>query len=271
MVKRLASAIVGLAILFIVMVSKSIFVFNLALTVICLIGVHEFYQAFQSKGFKPFYLLGYLVTLGVFFANLKLMSAETLKMILIELMPVMVLVLFVASLLSKGKKSIQDIMITLFGLIYIPFFLMFLTLTRQLNHGEYFVWYIFLGAWVTDSFAYLVGKKFGKHKFSKISPNKTIEGAIGGIVFCAISYAIYTYFLMKWGVTGLHVLEMLFVGVLVSVISQIGDLSASSIKRFCEIKDFGKIMPGHGGVLDRFDSIIMISPFVYLFMQFLVK
>ena len=192
-------------------------------------------------------------------------------MLLIEAMPIIIFILFVITLLSKGKKTIQDIMITLFGIVYIPFFLMFLTLTRQLEHGEYLVWYLFLGAWITDSFAYLIGKKFGKHKFSKISPNKTLEGAFAGILFCAISFGIYTLLLKKWDVVSLNMVEMVFVGMVISVISQIGDISASSIKRFCEVKDFGKIMPGHGGVLDRFDSIIMISPFIYLFMQFFVK
>ena len=167
------------------------------------------------------------------------------------------------------KNNIQDIAITIFGIIYIPFFLMFLTLTRQMEMGEYLVWYILAGAWVTDSFAYLIGSQIGKHKFSKISPNKSIEGAIAGIMFTATFYGVYTYFLMSKGLE-FNVVEMVVVGIIISIISQIGDLAASAIKRYCGIKDFGAIMPGHGGVLDRFDSIIMISPFVYIFLQILL-
>jgi phosphatidate cytidylyltransferase len=231
----------------------------------------SFMQLFKIRDTILSVSFGYLTAISVFFVNFQLMTADTLKMILIEIMPIAIFVLFTVSLLSKGKKNVQDVMITLFGMVYIPFFLMFLTLTRQLEHGEYLVWFIFLGAWITDSFAYLVGKACGKHKFSKISPNKTIEGAIGGLVFCAIFYGIYTALLKHWGIVELNIVTMVLVGFVISLISQIGDLSASSIKRFCEVKDFGKIMPGHGGVLDRFDSIIMISPFVYLFMQFFVK
>ena len=104
----------------------------------------------------------------------------------------------------------------------------------------------------------------GKHKFSQISPKKSIEGCIGGVIGCIAFYLIYTYFLNN-NVDGLEINYILAgcLGLLVSIVSQIGDFAASSIKRFCEIKDYSEIMPGHGGILDRFDSILLISPLVY--------
>ena len=270
MKKRVISTIAGIIVLTIVMLCKSVYVFNFALTVICLIGIAELYKAFLNKGFHPISLIGFLVSLGVFWMNLKLFSPDTIKMFLIGIPPVLLFISFVWMIFSKGKHTVPDVIVTLFGIGYVPFLLLFLSLTRQLNHGEFFVWYIFGGAWVTDTFAYLIGRKFGKHHYTPISPNKTMEGVIAGIIFCAIFYGGYTYYLTHIGIEGLRVTMMAFVGVLVSFISQIGDLSASAIKRFCEVKDFGKIMPGHGGVLDRFDSIMMISPFVYLFLQWMI-
>lgn len=266
MAKRLISTGIGLIILFLVIFSNNMVIFNLALTIIAEIGIYEFYNAFKNKKMKPIEILGYIVTLGLFFVN---DDYERIKNILILILPISILILFSKSVFSDMKNNIQDIMITIFGMLYIPFFLMFLTLTRQLEFGEYYIWFVLTGAWVTDSFAYLIGSKIGKHKFSKISPNKSVEGAIGGMVTTAAFYGIFTYYLISNVGLELNCMGMVIIGAIVSIISQIGDLAASSIKRYCDIKDFGSIMPGHGGILDRFDSIIMISPFVYMFLQFL--
>lgn len=270
MAKRLISTAIGIIILILVMITNNVYIFNIALMIIGMIGIHEFYNAFKTKGAKPIPLIGYIATLGLLFVNKEIItSSEQLKNILILALPILVLVLFCKSVFSNMKNNIEDIAITLFGVIYIPFFLMFLTLTRQLQHGELLVWYILLGAWVTDTFAYLIGVKFGKHKFSKVSPKKSIEGSVAGIIATSIVFGIYTNIVVSPNLE-LTWAEMAFVGIIISLISQIGDLSASSIKRYCGIKDFGSIMPGHGGILDRFDSIIMISPFVYIFLQILL-
>ena len=271
MAKRLISMGIGLIILFLVMITNNVIVFNFALSIIALIGIGEFYRAFKNKGVKPISSIGYITALGLLLANydFKFVNDEQIKKFLILSLPVLILILFCKSVFSNMKNNILDIAVTIFGVIYVPFFLMFITLTRQLTFGNYLVWYILFGAWITDSFAYLIGSKFGKHKFSKISPNKSIEGSIAGCIATAIVFGVYTYFLNTKGLD-LNWAEMAFIGILVSIISQIGDLSASAIKRYSGIKDFGTIMPGHGGVLDRFDSIIMISPFVYIFLQILI-
>ena len=124
-------------------------------------------------------------------------------------------------------------------------------------------------AWATDIFAYLIGKLLGKHKFTKISPNKTIEGTIGGTVGAVISILVYTLILNKFlGMQYLY-LQMAIIGLVLSLISQIGDLIASSIKRLVDVKDYGNLIPGHGGMLDRIDSLLFISPFAYMIFMIL--
>lgn len=189
-------------------------------------------------------------------------------------MPILLFILAFVSVLSNLKISFNDIAVTILGIIYVPMMFLFLILTWHMNNGYLLIWYILGGAWLTDSFAYLVGITVGKHKFSKISPNKSVEGCIGGLLGCAIAYGLFTSylnnnFLVEIG-SEFNVTLMTILGVFISVISQIGDFFASSIKRHCEIKDFGGIMPGHGGILDRFDSIIMISPFIYILFEFVI-
>ena len=124
--------------------------------------------------------------------------------------------------------------------------------------------YVFLAAWGTDTFAYCIGKRLGKHKFSKVSPKKSIEGCIAGTVSAIILMVLYTVILNKnlsfdysyWTI-GISALVL-------SLIGQIGDFAASSIKRYTGIKDFGDLIPGHGGMLDRIDSVIFIAPLAYL-------
>ena len=193
---------------------------------------------------------------------------------LVLIIPVLFFVLALICVISNLKINFNDIASTILGIIYIPMMMLFLILTWNMNNGYLLVWFIFAGAWMTDIFAYLVGITIGKHKFSKVSPNKSIEGCIGGLLGCAIFFGLYSAylnnnFLVELG-TELNVVFITIIGVFISLISQIGDFFASSIKRHCDIKDFGGIMPGHGGILDRFDSIIMISPFVYILFEFVI-
>ena len=122
----------------------------------------------------------------------------------------------------------------------------------------------FLIAWATDIFAYLIGRFFGKHTFSKISPKKTVEGSIAGIIASIIISIIYIYIARKfWGIEYSYLLISI-ISIVLSIISQIGDFAASTIKRFVDIKDYGNIIPGHGGMLDRIDSLIFLTPFAYI-------
>ena len=129
------------------------------------------------------------------------------------------------------------------------------------------IWFVFIAAWGTDTFAYCVGRRFGKHKFSKISPNKSIEGCVAGTLGAIICMIIYTVIVNNFLHTNFNYIIVAIIGLILSIIGQIGDFAASSIKRYTEIKDFSNLLPGHGGMLDRIDSVIFIAPFAYFLLM----
>lgn len=155
-----------------------------------------------------------------------------------------------------------------FGIIYVGVMLSFVYYLRNLDHGIYLVWIAFIPAWVCDTCAYFVGSAIGKHKLCpNLSPKKSIEGSIGGIVGAGLVGAFVGFLYMHF-VSG-RMLD-LFVFIIVCMVgacaSQCGDLAASAVKRNNDVKDYGKIIPGHGGIMDRFDSLIITAPIVYFFM-----
>ena len=262
MLKRTISAIIGVVILVFVMIQKNQLVFNAAISIISVIALWEFYSAVKKKGVKPISVIGYLSSLMLI--GIGYIPKDILVMIVMLIIPFTLFIAFCVSILTNIKYNVMDIAVTLMGIVYVTYLFSFLSYTKVMPNGEYLIWFIFGGAWMTDTFAYLVGMAIGKHKFSQISPKKSIEGCVGGIIGATLFFVLYAYFL-NTNVTGIE-LSYVFIGILgvfVSVIAQIGDFAASSIKRYCEIKDYSEIMPGHGGILDRFDSILLIAPFIY--------
>jgi phosphatidate cytidylyltransferase len=159
----------------------------------------------------------------------------------------------------------EQVAITFLGLFYVSIMLSYIYQVRMLEDGAFLVWLIFIGAWGSDTCAYCVGIKIGKHKVTpKLSPNKSLEGCIAGVVGAALLGFLYATALQNY-ITEIENPQVLFtiIGAASSIISQIGDLAASAIKRNHEVKDYGNLIPGHGGILDRFDSIIFTAPIVY--------
>lgn len=172
---------------------------------------------------------------------------------------------------SFPRYHAEQIMCAFFCVAYAPVMLSFIFLVRELPYGIYSVWMIFISSWICDTCAYAVGMLIGKHKLAPVlSPKKSIEGAVGGVLGAAIVGALYAYFVVE---PVIREQKVTWVFVLISavgaVISQVGDLAASAIKRNHEIKDYGKLIPGHGGVMDRFDSVIFTAPMIY-FLAFLL-
>ena len=165
------------------------------------------------------------------------------------------------------ETNYADIAISGFGIVYIIGFVLFIPLIYALNDGKFLIWYLAIAAWGTDTFAYSVGMRFGKHKLTPISPKKTIEGSIGGVIGAVIISLIYTYIINRTGSMEISYLSIAAIAIVLSILSQIGDLAASSIKRYTGIKDFGELIPGHGGMLDRIDSILFIAPFAYFLLN----
>jgi len=203
-----------------------------------------------------------LIAIAAYYLLIYFAQTPTYFMITVILL---LMVLMTVYVLTFPRYTASQVMATYFSLIYAPVMLSFIFLTRQLEYGIYLVWMIFISSWISDTCAYVVGVLFGKHRLAPVlSPKKSIEGSIGGILGSAIVGAVFGYFLLDQTMGGHRFGVMLFViGAIGSVISQIGDLAASAIKRNHEIKDYGKLIPGHGGIMDRFDSVIFTAPMIY--------
>jgi len=173
-----------------------------------------------------------------------------------------VLYLMAIAVFSKGKINIEEIGVSALMSFYVTLgFTSIILLHDFFPMGKHMYLLIFVGAWITDIFAYFCGRLFGKHKLiPEVSPKKTVEGSIGGTLFSGLAFVLFGFIINKMGIISEIGYVVLFVfGIIAAVVAQIGDLCMSVLKRRYGIKDFGKLFPGHGGVLDRFDSIIAVS------------
>lgn len=229
--------------------------------IIISMALHEFYKAFERKDIEPLYYIGYIFSIYLIIKNYFTLPAFYTY--------TLIFVLFLISIISilRVKKNIMDIVITFFGIFYVAVLIDFIVLTMDdFSKGSIYVWLIFIIAFITDIFAYFTGYLFGKHKLiPKVSPKKTVEGSIGGIIGSTIMCVVFGYFFE------IDLKLIVFLGLFGSIVAQFGDLFASSIKRYVGIKDYGKLIPGHGGILDRFDSVILVAPFVYSVINLFIK
>lgn len=182
------------------------------------------------------------------------------------------LAIMIVYVFAFPKFHADKVMTTFFSVMYAPVLLSFIYLTRVLEDGVYIVWMIFISSWICDTCAYLVGVLIGKHKMApKLSPKKSIEGAVGGVVGSALVGALFGYLIVAIAGNEQEVIIVFaMIGAAGAVISQIGDLAASAIKRDHDIKDYGKLIPGHGGIMDRFDSVIFAAPMIYFLAVFML-
>lgn len=183
-----------------------------------------------------------------------------------------ILIVLAVYVLSFPKYKFDQMMTAFFGIFYVAVTLSYIYLVRIQPHGRYCVWLVFLCSWGADTSAYVFGKLFGKHHVAPVlSPKKTLEGCIGGVFGAAALSALFAVIFKEQLVSSFSrpVLSFIIIAAIASVVSMIGDLAASAIKRDKEIKDYGKLIPGHGGILDRFDSVIFIAPIVYYLLQYL--
>ena len=250
---RLISGIVLVLIALLTICTGNIVLF-MTLLAVSLIGTQELYKAMKvrEEHFTLLEIAGYIGIIGYY---LCLLLAPEYQ--LMELIGALVLLMFVY-VFTFPKYHAEQIMAAMFGVIYVGVMLSFIYQTRCLDGGAYHVWLIFISSWGCDTCAYWVGIMMGKHKMTpELSPKKTKEGAVGGILGAALLGAIYG------AVTGGTVWAYALICAVGGMISIIGDLSASAIKRNQGIKDYGDLIPGHGGILDRFDSVIFTAPNIY--------
>ena len=255
---RLISGIILLGIAIAVIMLGDNVLFG-AVIVISLVGMTELYKLMKIEK-TVLGIVGYLAAIGYF-----ILIYFNLDKYLLLLFICFLLLLMVSYVIAYPVFRFEQVITAFFGLFYVSIMLSYIYRVAALEDGGILVWLIFIGAWGSDTCAYSVGMLLGKHKLSpKLSPKKSIEGSIGGVIGAALLGYIYAL-ITGYKITGIENPRVLFaiIGAAASVISQFGDLAASAIKRNYDIKDYGRLIPGHGGILDRFDSIIFTAPIVY--------
>lgn len=266
--KRVLTSLIGFPLVVLIIALGTPQIIDFAIMLIAIICMYEYFNV-VSKICKPIKWLGYVSTLMVFLVSL--VSIEVFKLIVLFGIPVILLILFLHIILTDMKFTFKDIAYTFLGIAYVVGFITFLALIVMTEKGKLMLGYTMMIAWATDVFAYTVGKYFGKHHFSKISPKKTIEGCIAGMIgaiLVGVIYALIANHFASLNINGITYLYIGIVALILSIISQVGDFAASSIKRFADCKDYGTMLPGHGGMLDRIDSVIFIAPFIYMIIIF---
>lgn len=228
------------------------------LLIASLIGLSELYKVVKVQN-KLLGIVGYLAAIGYYVLLYVNKLEYVVPLFILLLMLVMAVYVF-----AYPQYVAEQVMTVFFGVFYVAVMLSCVYLTRELSDGGVMVWLIFLSSWGCDTCAYCVGMLIGKHKMAPVlSPKKSVEGGIGGIVGAAFLGAIFAVCMNHFaGASVSPALCALICGI-GGAISQIGDLSASAIKRNHKIKDYGKLIPGHGGILDRFDSVIFTAPIIY--------
>ncbi len=251
---RLISGIILVIIALATIISGSWILF-FTLLAVSLIGMRELYKVMKvsDEHVTVLELVGYLGAVLYYIA----MKADFGNYGTMAIIISMILILFVY-VFGYPKYRAEQVMAAFFGMVYVAVMLSFIYLTRSLPDGKFLVWLIFLCSWGCDTCAYCVGMLIGKHKMAPVlSPKKSIEGAVGGVAGAALLGVIYA------AATQGKMAEYALICAVGALISMVGDLAASAIKRNQNIKDYGKLIPGHGGILDRFDSVIITAPVIY--------
>lgn len=256
---RILSAILGIPLILFVLYFQGLYLYFFVLA-ISLVGLFEYYRAMKNAGLSTSETFGYISVILYYIMFLLPITFDRPGLII----AISVMLLFTYEIVTQ-KHSIPEISINILGISYIPFLFSHLLLIENLKFGHIILWLPFLSAWFTDTFAYFVGIYFGRVKLCpKVSPKKTVEGAVGGIVGSVVLCTLSGYIINKFGID-IKIMHFVITGLLCGIASEIGDLAASYIKRYTGIKDYGNLIPGHGGILDRFDSILFTAPVIYYY------
>ncbi|MDD4503538.1 MAG: phosphatidate cytidylyltransferase [Clostridiaceae bacterium] len=256
---RIFSALIGIPLILFILYFRGLYLY-LFVSAVSLVGLFEYYRAMNNISINTNKMFGYIAVIVYYIMFLMPITFDR---------PGFLIAFSIISLLSyevvKQKHNITEISISILGIAYIPFLFSHLLFIEKLKYGSIILWLPFLTAWFTDTFAYFVGIYIGKVKLCpNISPKKTVEGALGGIVGSIAISIIFGIVINNFGID-INIIHFVIAGFLCGVASEVGDLAASYIKRYTGIKDFGNIIPGHGGILDRFDSILFTAPVIYYY------
>ena len=253
-IKRVLTSVLGLPFVMAILILGNTKVIDIFFAIVAVISIKEFYDAFEKGNTaKPIRWIGYLIAISISFLRFFHLQSSLVGVNedMIRMMFVLIIFAFFVTffhILNSGMKTnVIDGAVTIFGIIYVPVFIMFLAILRECKNGIFLIWYVLICGWATDIFAYLAGKVFNtkKHKFSKISPNKSIEGCIFGALGAMIASLIYTAICNIYFFTNISYIYIIFISLILSIVGQVGDFAASSIKRYNQIKDFSNLIPGH--------------------------
>ena len=271
MIKRLITAIIGLPIVVLVFAFGNKYIMDVLLAIVAMISMYEYTKCVGSKTVKPIKWVSYLV--AALISIIHLIPFEVLPIAFTYLIPVLLFILFLHVIVTDMKITFEDIAYTFIGILYVVPLIASVAMIYGMDgdiSGKILIWYVFCASWGTDTSAYLVGMKFGKHKFSKVSPKKSIEGCVAGVFGAVLTALVYTFAINSLMGLSISYLAMGLICAALSVVGQVGDFAASVIKRHFEVKDYSNIFPGHGGMLDRIDSVMFIAPFAYLLLTLFV-
>ncbi len=230
-------------------------------------AMYEFYSLAEKKKFKPLKIYGIVIGTIIFAANYLFTNNICEAKVFLVIIP-LILGIYIIELYRKSENAFVNIGFTLLGVLYIAVplsFANYIVISEKLVYSSHFLLGFFFLTWSFDTLAYVFGVSFGKHRlFERISPKKSWEGFIGGTISSiGVAYVLSIF------VTEISFINWAVLSVIVSVIGTFGDLVESSYKRNVEAKDSGNILPGHGGILDRFDAVLFTLPLFYLYLQFI--
>ena len=262
--RLISGAILVLLALVVIIAGGNVLLFSTL--AISLVGMFELYRVFQIEK-SILAIITYIIAI-LYYCNLNWGWFADSMMITMLL----IIALMFAYVFTYPKFEAKQLMVAFFGLFYVAIMLSYVYQIRMLENGVYLAFLIFICSWGADTCAYCVGMLIGKHKMAPVlSPKKSIEGAVGGVLGTALLTVIYlSIFRSQMNISGTTIAILAVISAVAAFISMVGDLTASAIKRNYDIKDYGKLIPGHGGILDRFDSMIITAPIIfYLAVYFL--
>ncbi len=266
--KRIVSGILLVLVAAIVLVLNNKIVDTCAIILLSIGGIYEFNRVFKAKGHNPIPIVGYLSCLSIILLDLNISLSMKIH-IIGAAVPILFTIMFLYIVLKDLKVTAVDVAVTLLSIIFVPFMFSFIKLIFLQPNGRILILFNLACSAISDTMAYEVGSRIGKHKLSPVvSPKKSIEGSIAGIISASVSCVVISLVTNTYFNTNFNIIIIAIMGAILSVVGQIGDLAASSVKRYCGEKDFSNLIPGHGGILDRFDSIIFIAPILYAFVYF---
>ena len=261
---RLLSAGIG-SVAVLLLIFAPVWVFNIGVAAVAYTALYELYSTFKQEKKWQVVVLDYLAATALM--GIAVYSGGRGRMeFMLFILVIYIMLLLVCAIIWNDKIKFYDVTSSLFMLCYSVLFIIHLVLIRRMDNGLILIFLPLLGAWMPDTFAYFTGVMFGRHKLiPSISPKKTVEGSVGAVVGCVVIFLLYGCALQYFCRLDISYPRLVGLALLCGVAAQFGDLAASLMKRECEVKDFGNLIPGHGGILDRIDSLIFTAPLVYYF------